>query len=148
MMSTVQYFTASVHLHFTNHSLSYNERCVQALVCRVQIVECVTNIRAIFKQNKNPYCWALSWESLLNEDRGYAYSSGTDWLIQFHVFTLSQLFSRRFNARNTIGLCWYFFLCDWGFNGIMICFYCVWFTSKTMSQIMCFNAHKGCQCFG
>lgn len=47
-MLTLRHFTASVRLHFTNHSLSYNERCVRALMRGVQIVECVTNVRAIF----------------------------------------------------------------------------------------------------
>lgn len=60
--------TLPPRLDFTNHRLSYNERCVQALVRGVQIVECVTNVRAVFKQNKNLYCSALSW--LLKDDGG------------------------------------------------------------------------------
>lgn len=97
MMLTVQYFTASVRLHFTNHSLNDNERCVRALVHAIQLVECVTNVRVIFKQKKNLYCSALSWGSLLSKC-----ASGTDdpspW---FHSFT-------RVNGGNMIGLCWCF----------------------------------------
>lgn len=145
MMLTVQYFTASVRLHFTNHSLSYNERCVRALVRGVQIVKCVTNVRAVFKQNKNPNCWALSWVSLLNDGRGYVCSSDTDWLIQVHVFTLSQLLSRKGIARNTIGSCWYFFFLKKGGNEVLV----ESMESLLLSHRTYFeDVTEGCLCFG